>query len=116
MPLFKKIEFYSFCACTLNLGGLEMRFPNVQSMGAFFWVIYILNRTSGPIFSLLPFFSHKLSNSTILCMNSWQARNTHHSGHWSAPLFMFLLPAENSCMRMRNKIKTNCDNHLYMYT
>ena len=66
MPLFKKIEFYSFCACTLNLGGLEMRFPNVQSMGAFFWVIYILNRTSGPIFSLLPFFSHKLSNSTIL--------------------------------------------------
>ena len=69
MPLFKKIEFYSFCACTLNLGGLEMRFPNVQSMGAFFWVIYILNRTSGPIFSLLPFFSHKLSNSTILLLD-----------------------------------------------
>ena len=76
MPLFKKIEFYSFCACTLNLGGLEMRFPNVQSMGAFFWVIYILNRTSGPIFSLLPFFSHKLSNSTILFTFFFATRHT----------------------------------------
>ena len=40
-------------------------------------------------------------------VNSWQARNTHCSDHWSAPLFVFLLPADNSCMRMRNKIKTN---------
>ena len=43
------------------------------------------------------------------CVNSRQARNTHRSDHWSAPLFMFLLPAENSCMHMRNKIKTNRD-------
>ena len=43
------------------------------------------------------------------CLNSWQARNTPRSDHWSAPLFMFLLPAENSCMHMRNKIKTNRD-------
>ena len=56
-------------------------------------------------------------------VNSRQARNTHRSDHWSAPLFMFLLPAENSCMRMRNKIKTNRDKssirdsmlYLYLY-
>ena len=45
----------------------------------------------------------------VTCVNSRQARNTHRSDHWSAPLFMFLLPAENSCMCMRNKIKTNRD-------
>ena len=47
----------------------------------------------------------------LTCVNSQQARNTHRSDHyWSPPLFIFLLPAENSCMRMRSKIKTNRDN------
>ena len=36
--------------------------------------------------------------------------NAHRSDHLSsAPLFMFLLPAENSCMHMHNEIKTNHD-------
>ena len=45
------------------------------------------------------------------CVNSQQAKNTHRSDHWSAPLFMFLLPAKISCMRMRNKMKTNRDKN-----
>ena len=64
--------------------------------GGFFWVIYILNRRSGPIFSLLPFFSHKLSNSTILYRQNsevwaWQFLRIHHIHNtkalWLSPRF-----------------------------
>ena len=52
--------------------------------------------------------------SKIMAKGSARGGYTHCSDHWSAPLFMYLLPAENSCMRMRNKIKTNPTSHLQL--
>ena len=46
------------------------------------------------------------------CVNSRQARNTHHSDHWSAPLFMFYcLPRilAHACAIKSKQTATSCD-------
>ena len=70
MSIFEDKKIRPFCARTIMKKGLEKRVLLLEIMGHFFHVIYVPLGNFGQSFSLIKFFSRKLSNSTGLPPNS----------------------------------------------